>query len=109
VAEHQGHVQSTSFLERSVSVFVWVMIGIAIWHACVLVPDRFYGGIVGAFIVAVSGALAAGYLLPTPGVPPHNPPGLAEALWPIPGSLVALVALYRYGVYREQLDEEMGR
>jgi uncharacterized membrane protein YeaQ/YmgE (transglycosylase-associated protein family) len=92
-----------------VSVFVWVMIGIAIWHACVLIPDRFYGGIIGAFIAAVAGALAAGYLLPTPGVPPHNPPGLAEALWPIPGSLIALVALYRYGVYREQPDDDFGR
>jgi uncharacterized membrane protein YeaQ/YmgE (transglycosylase-associated protein family) len=88
------------------SIFVWVMIGIAIWHACILVPDRFYGGIIGAFVGAVSGALAAGYLLPVPGLPPHNPPGLAAALWPIPGSLLALVALYRYGVYRERLDEE---
>ena len=88
------------------SVFVWVMIGIAIWHACVLVPDRFYGGIVGAFIAAVVGATAFGYLLPAPGVPPHNPPGLDDALWPIPGSLIALVALYRYGAYREHRDED---
>jgi uncharacterized membrane protein YeaQ/YmgE (transglycosylase-associated protein family) len=92
-----------------VSIFVWVMVGIAIWHACVLVPDRFYGGIIGAFIAAVSGALLAGYMLPTPGLPPHNPPGLAAALWPIPGSLIALVALYRYGEYRERLDEEAAR
>ena len=88
------------------SVFVWIMIGIAIWHACVLVPDRFYGGIIGAFIAAVAGAMAFGYLLPAPGVPPHNPPGLSEALWPIPGALIALTALYRYGVYREERDEE---
>jgi hypothetical protein len=47
--------------------------------------------------------------LPAPGVPPHNPPGLAEALWPIPGALIALVALYRYGVYRERSDEDFGR
>jgi len=89
-----------------VSVFVWIMIGIAIWHLAVLVPDRFYGGIIGSFIASLGGALAAGFLLPLPGVPPHNPPGLEEALWPIPGSLLALVALYRYGVYRERADEE---
>jgi hypothetical protein len=29
------------------SVFVWVMIGVALWHFSVLVPDRFYGGIIG--------------------------------------------------------------
>jgi uncharacterized membrane protein YeaQ/YmgE (transglycosylase-associated protein family) len=89
------------------SVFVWIMIGIAIWHLAVLVRDRFYGGIIGSFIASLAGALAFGYLLPAPGVPPHNPPGLAEALWPIPGSLLALVALYRYGIYRERVDEEL--
>ena len=89
------------------SVFVWIMIGIAIWHLAVLVPDRFYGGIIGSFIASLAGALVFGYLLPAPGVPPHNPPGLSEALWPIPGSLLALVALYRYGMYRERVDEEL--
>ena len=86
------------------SVFVWVMMGIAIWHGCVLVPDRFYGGIIGAFLAAVGGALTAGFLLPTPGLPPHNPPGLAAALWPVPGTLIALACLYRYGMYRERID-----
>jgi len=86
-----------------VSVFVWVMMGIAIWHACILVPDRFYGGIIGAFLAAVTGAFASGYLLPAPGIPPHNPPGLAEALYAIPGSLLALVAAYAYGVRRERI------
>jgi uncharacterized membrane protein YeaQ/YmgE (transglycosylase-associated protein family) len=91
-----------------VSVFVWVMIGVAIWHACILVPDRFYGGIIGAFLAAVAGALATGYLLPTPGIPPHNPPGLDAALWPIPGSAIALLATYIYGVRREG-DRERNR
>jgi hypothetical protein len=42
------------------SVIVWVMVGIAIWHFTVLVPDRFVGGIIGAFLVSVAGAVAAG-------------------------------------------------
>jgi hypothetical protein len=91
------------------SIFVWTMIGIAIWHLAVLVPDRFYGGIIGAFIASLAGALAFGFLLPAPGVPPHNPPGFSEALWPIPGSLLALVALYRYGVYRDRLGDDPRR
>jgi hypothetical protein len=74
----------------------------------VLVPDRFYGGIVGAFAAAVIGALTTGYLLPTPGIPPHNPPGIAAALWPVPGTLLALVLLYRYGMYRERIDTPGG-
>jgi uncharacterized membrane protein YeaQ/YmgE (transglycosylase-associated protein family) len=83
------------------SIFVWVMVGVAIWHFSVLVPDRFYGGIVGAFAAAVTGALLSGYLLPSPGIPPHNPPGVAEALWPVPGAILALACAYVYGAKRE--------
>jgi hypothetical protein len=80
-----------------VSVFVWAMVGIALWHFAVLVPDRFHGGIIGAFLAALGGGLVTGFLLPSPGVPLDNPPGIAEALWPIPGALLALVASYAYG------------
>jgi uncharacterized membrane protein YeaQ/YmgE (transglycosylase-associated protein family) len=82
------------------------MIGVAVWHACILVPDRFYGGIIGAFLAAVAGALVTGYLLPTPGIPPHNPPGLDEALWPIPGSVIALLVTYIYGVRQEKIRRD---
>jgi uncharacterized membrane protein YeaQ/YmgE (transglycosylase-associated protein family) len=88
------------------SIFVWVMMGIAVWHAAVLLPDRFYGGIIGAFVAAVAGACLAGYLLPVPGLSGRNPPGLAESLWPVPGALLALAAAYAYGSYRERLDPE---
>ena len=84
------------------SVFVWVMVGVAFWHFAVLVPDRFYGGIIGALIAAVAGALLSGYLLPFPGVPTQNPPGITEAVWPIPGSIIALLGTYVYGARRER-------
>jgi hypothetical protein len=80
-----------------VSVFVWAMVGIALWHFAVLVPDRFLGGIIGAFLAALSGALLTGLLLPTPGIPVDNPPGVGEALWAIPGALIALALSYAYG------------
>ncbi|MGH3610612.1 MAG: hypothetical protein ACRDRD_21370 [Pseudonocardiaceae bacterium] len=86
------------------SVFVWVMIGVALWHFTVLLPDRFYGGIVGALIAAVGGALISGYLLPAPGIPPHNPPGSTEAFWPIPGSIAALLGTYLYGARRGRAE-----
>jgi len=86
------------------SVVVWVMIGIAIWHFCVLVPDRFYGGIMGAFAAALLGALASGFLLPAPGIPTDNPPGVGEALWALPGAIAALVALYRLGAARDRRE-----
>jgi len=80
------------------------MMGIAFWHFAVLVPDRFWGGIIGAFLAAVAGALASGYLLPAPGVPADNPPGVGEALWAIPGSIAALAASYVYGARRDRAE-----
>lgn len=82
------------------SVLVWAMTGIALWHFAVLVPQRFWGGIIGAFLAALSGALLSGYALPEPGLPSANPPGAAQVLWAIPGSFAALGASYAYGSYR---------
>jgi hypothetical protein len=86
----------------ALSIFVWVMIGLAVWHFSVLVPDRFWGGIIGAFAAAVAGALLSGYLLPEPGIPASNPPGAAAALWAMPGSLIALLVSYLYGARQDR-------
>lgn len=88
----------------ALSVIVWAMIGIAFWHFAVLVRDRFYGGIIGAFLAALGGALVSGALLPAPGVPTSNPPGLSEAIWAIPGAVLALVASYVYGARRDRRE-----
>jgi hypothetical protein len=77
------------------------MMGIACSHLAVLVPDRFWGGIVGAFLAALAGGLASGFALPSPGLPPGNPPGVAEALWAIQGALGALAASYGYGTWKD--------
>ncbi|HET8757467.1 MAG TPA: hypothetical protein VFM58_15720 [Solirubrobacteraceae bacterium] len=82
------------------SILIWAMVGIAIWHFAVLVPDRFWGGIIGAFLAALAGALVSGYALPTPGLPGDNPPGLTAALWPVPGAVLGLIGSYLYGARR---------
>ena len=84
------------------SILIWAMVGIAVWHFAVLVPDRFWGGIIGAFLAALLGALVSGFALPTPGIPLDNPPGFSEALWPLPGSLLGLAVSYLYGARRER-------
>lgn len=84
------------------SVLVWVMVGIALWHFAVLVPDRFWGGIIGAFLAALIGAVATGFLLPDVGVSGANPPGVGEALWALPGSIAGLAACWWYGDRRER-------
>jgi len=35
----------------------WVMMGLAIWHFTIFLPDRFWGGIVGAFGGSLIGAI----------------------------------------------------
>jgi hypothetical protein len=84
------------------SILIWAMVGIALWHFAVLVPDRFWGGIIGAFVAALLGALVTGYALPAPGLTTANPPGLMEGLWAIPGSLAGLAFSYWYGAREER-------
>jgi hypothetical protein len=79
------------------SVFVWVMMGIAIWHFCVFVPDRFWGGIVGAFLVAALGAALFGFLVNGLEVPGRKDTDIAQALIAVPGAVLALAASWFYG------------
>jgi hypothetical protein len=60
------------------------------------------GGIIGAFLAALAGALVSGFVLPEPGVGTANPPGAAEAIWAIPGAVFALIASYLYGGRRDK-------
>jgi uncharacterized membrane protein YeaQ/YmgE (transglycosylase-associated protein family) len=94
---------ATAWIE-GMSILVWIMVGIAIWHFAVLVPDRFWGGIIGAFLAAVAGALLSGYVLPVPGIPTANPPGIQEGLYALPGAVAALAVSYWYGSRRAAPD-----
>ncbi len=44
------------------ALFIWVMVGLALWHFTVFLPDNFYGGIVGAFCGALLGSIIFGGL-----------------------------------------------
>jgi uncharacterized membrane protein YeaQ/YmgE (transglycosylase-associated protein family) len=74
------------------AILIWIMVSLALWHFTVLVPDRSWGGSVGALLAAIVGGHATGILLPSRGIPSANPPGIAEALWAVPGATLALVA-----------------
>jgi len=82
---------------RGVSAAVWIMMGVAVWHFAVFVPDRFYGGIVGALLAAVAGAMAGGYLASGLEVPTDNPPGVRQALLATPGAVFGLGLSYATG------------
>ena len=79
------------------AMVVWVMMGIAIWHFAVFVPDRFYGGIVGAFLVAILGSIVFGFLVSGLTVPGRNDTDLIQAIVAIPGAALALALSWVYG------------
>ena len=79
------------------SMVVWVMMGIAIWHFAVFVPDRFWGGIVGAFLAAILGAILFGVIVSGGTVPGANDTDLVQALIAIPGAVAGLAAAWLYG------------
>ncbi|MGZ4201743.1 MAG: hypothetical protein ACXVRH_06770 [Thermoleophilaceae bacterium] len=79
------------------SLLVWAMMGIALWHFTIFLPDRFRGGIVGAFIAAVIGAVFIGLAINGFNVPGRHDTHLVQALIAIPGALIGLGVSYFWG------------
>ena len=84
------------------SMLVWIMMGIALWHFTVWVPDRFWGGIVGAFLTAAVGSALFGFIVNGFTVPGQDDTGLGQALIAVPGALIALAISWWYGARQER-------
>jgi uncharacterized membrane protein YeaQ/YmgE (transglycosylase-associated protein family) len=82
------------------AALAWVMMGLAIWHFAIFIPDRFWGGIVGSFICAIIGAVIVGFILSGFSVPGNATITLLTAVEAIPGALLGLAAAYLIGVRR---------
>jgi hypothetical protein len=83
------------------ALLVWAMMGIAIWHFAVFVPDRFWGGIVGAFIAATVGAVVIGLLLQGFMGRDIDTTDIGTALIAVPGAVLGLAVGYGFGVRAE--------
>jgi hypothetical protein len=77
---------------------VWFTMGVALWHFTVFVPDRFRGGIVGAFLGAAVGAMASGAIAQILLDKTIGNTDLATAFYAIPGALIGLAVVYAMGV-----------
>lgn len=84
------------------SLFIWVMMGIAIWHFAVFVPDRFWGGIVGAFLASIAGAAVIGFVIAGLKIIGRHDVTITTPLEAVPGALVGLAASWLYGRYLEE-------
>jgi hypothetical protein len=80
----------------------WVMMGLAIWHFTIFLPDRFWGGIVGAFLGALVGAVVVGIVINGFTVPGRHDTELVTALDAIPGAVAGIAAMYLEGLRRER-------
>jgi hypothetical protein len=80
------------------AALVWFTMGVAIWHFTVYVPDRFWGGIVGAFIGAAAGAMVTGAIAQIALSQGIGETDLATALYAVPGALLGLAVVYAVGV-----------
>jgi predicted membrane-bound spermidine synthase len=80
----------------------WIMLGIAIWHFTVFLPDRFWAGIVGAFLWSVLGAVASGLLFSGLALPSQDDTNLLTILEAVPGTVVGLAIAWWLGVRQER-------
>ncbi len=78
-------------------LLAWVMMGLALWHFTIFVDDRFVGGIVGAFVAALVGAVAFGLLVNGLAVPGNDEMTIVIALQGLPGALIGLGASWVAG------------
>ena len=84
------------------AALVWFTTGIAIWHFTVLIPDRFWGGIVGALLGAVTGAMVSGALAQIALGDSIGQTDFATVLYAIPGTLIGLAITYAVGARAER-------
>ena len=83
------------------ALLVWFTMGIALWHFTVFLPDRFWQGIVGAFVGAVLGSVLFGWIVWTASGKSLGDTDLGTALLAIPGTAIGLAIVYAIGIRGE--------
>jgi hypothetical protein len=87
------------------AMLAWVMMGLALWHFAIWLPDRYWGGIAGAFLGALIGAALFGFIVNGLYIPGRHDTHLTTALEAIPGALIGMALVYAVGVRRERTGE----
>ena len=83
------------------ALLVWFMMGIALWHFTVFLPDRFWQGIVGAFLGSTIGAVVFGAITEIASGKGLGNTNASTALEAIPGVLIGLAIVWAIGVRAE--------
>lgn len=83
-------------------LLAWVIMGLALWHFTIWLPDRSWGGIVGALLGALAGAALFGLIIHGFSIPGRHSTHLSTALEGIPGALIGMAIVYLEGMRRER-------
>ena len=89
-------------------LLAWVMMGLALWHFTIWLPDRYWGGIVGAFVGALVGAAIFGLIVNGFVIPGRHATSIGTALEAIPGALIGIGLVYFEGSRRERAGGQAG-
>ncbi len=87
------------------AALVWFTVGVALWHFTVFLPDRFWGGIVGAFLAAVAGSMVTGALAQIATAQSIGETDIATVLVAVPGALIGMAIAYVVGQRAEDERE----
>ena len=92
-------------------MLAWVIMGLALWHFTIWLPDRFWGGIVGAFLASIAGAIVTGVVISAAAlgtaIPGRHATHLATVLYAVPGALLGMALIYAVGASRERAAAEL--
>lgn len=84
------------------ALVVYFTMGIALWHFTVFVPDRFWQGIVGAFLGAVLGSVIFGLIVQEASGRSLGDTDLVTALIAVPGTAIGLAVVWVLGMRSEE-------
>jgi hypothetical protein len=92
-------------------MLAWVIMGLALWHYTIWLPDRFWGGIVGAFIASIIGSAISGILISEAvhgiAIPGRHATHLSTVLYAIPGALAGMAIDYAIGAANENRGDHL--
>ena len=88
------------------ALLVYFTMGIALWHFTVFLPDRFWQGIVGAFLGSTLGAVIFGGIVEIASGKGVGETDASTALVAIPGVVIGLAIVWFIGVRSEQTAEQ---
>jgi len=87
------------------AALVWFTVGVALWHFTVFIPDRFWGGIVGALLGAAAGSMVTGVVAQIAMARSIGETDLVTVIVAVPGAVLGIALVYVIGSRAESERE----